>query len=311
MELVILLYYKYVNIVYPVTLEKAQRRLCEAHGLLGRILIATEGINGTLAGSREAVEAYKQAMREDERFADIDFKESLAEAAGFDRLQVKIKKEIVGLGIDPEAVKATDGGTHLSPEQTHDLLNNKPDNLVVLDARNWYESRVGAFRDAITPDIATFREFPEYLEKNKHLFEDKDVLMYCTGGVRCERASALLKQMNCARSVSQVSGGIHRYVEAFPDGHFRGRNYVFDNRMSMRVNNDVLTVCDLCGIGFDLYNNCTNAICNKQYICCDACLDAYEACCSPTCQTLVAEGRVNKRPPLPLLQQRKSSHALR
>lgn len=184
----ILLYYKYVYIENPSKLVNETRELCESLGLKGRIFIAHEGINGTLGGTVEATEHYKAVMLSNPLFSDMDFKESEGEADYFPRLQVKVKKEIVKLGLDINLVSPANAGDYLSPEQAHQLIDKKSEDLILLDTRNDYESRVGTFENAVTPNTRTFREFPDYINKNLDKFKDKTVLMFCTGGIRCEQA---------------------------------------------------------------------------------------------------------------------------
>lgn len=292
----ILLYYKYVSIEEPEAIATWQKRLCKKLGLTGRIIIATEGINGTVGGSEEATDAYKTAMEEHPLFGGIDFKLARGDEHYFPRMRVVVKEEIVRLGVDPEKLTVKDTGQHLSPDEVHKLLDNPPKDLVVLDARNNYESRIGVFRGAVTPDIDTFREFPEYIDQNLDQFKDKQVLMYCTGGVRCERATAYLQQKGVSKDIYQVKGGIHRYIEKYPDGHFRGSNYVFDSRIAAPVNNDILSNCDVCKTTpSDFYTNCMNALCNIQFLVCDPCKDELNEACSKTCYDLVETGRVNVR----------------
>jgi len=291
----VILFYKYVSLEFPVQIQKWQRRLCTELGLTGRIILAAEGINGTLAGSNTALEQYKKAMLDHPLFTEIDFKESPGSIHNFPRLFISIKEEIVKLGIPSQKIRAVDGGRHLTPAQAHALLKQNPHDLVLLDGRNNYESRIGTFAGAITPPIENFRELPEYIDNNSELFKDKTVLMFCTGGIRCERASAYLKQKNVAREVLQISGGIHRYVEQFPQGYFKGKNYVFDGRVALTVTDDILTNCDNCAQPYDAYENCINAQCNKQIILCPACLPQRKSSCSNTCLALVESGTVTKR----------------
>lgn len=279
---------------------KQQRDICELLCLKGRILLAHEGINATLGGSCEALEQYKAYMESHELFGGIDFKESEGSAADFPRLRVVVKDEIVKFGLDTEKVTARDGGMHLTPEEAHALMQENPENLVILDARNNYESRVGAFTNSLTPDIDTFRELPGYVDTNLEKFKDKKVLMVCTGGIRCERASAYVKQKGVAQQVYQVLGGIHRYVEKFPNGFFRGKNYVFDARVAVTVNDDVLTHCDLCKTSCNEFTNCLSTLCNAHFVACHACLQKYNNCCSAQCQQAIAAGTVPMRKkPLP------------
>lgn len=291
----IIIFYKYVAIENPHQLVTEQRQLCEQLGLKGRLIIAHEGVNGTFGGTEEATEKYKEYMHAHKLFHDVDFKDSPGEADHFPRLKVIFKKEIVNLGIDPKELSAEDAGIALTPEEIHALLESKPQDLVILDTRNNYESRVGHFANALIPDINYFRQFPEYIDQNIDQFKDKRVLMYCTAGVRCERATAYLKKKNVAKNVFHIRGGIHRYVEAFPDGHFRGKNYVFDGRVTHSITDDILTHCEHCKISYDEYSNCINAECNKQIIACPTCIEVYHNTCSERCQNLVKESKVNIR----------------
>lgn len=291
----ILLYYKYVKLESPETTAKWQKRLCEKLGLTGRIIIATEGINGTVGGSEEATQAYIDTMNTHELFGGIDWKETPGDERYFPRIRVQIRKEIVNLGIDPEELTTADGGQHLTPKQVHELLNNKPDDLVIIDTRNDYETRIGTFTDALKPDNKHFREFPKYVDDHVDELKNKTVLMTCTGGIRCERASAYVNKKGVAKKVYQLEGGIHRYIEQFPDGHFRGSNYVFDGRISHKVNDDILSNCDSCNTPCDYYTNCLNAHCNKQFLGCPECLIKHQECCSKACTDLVNAGKVNIR----------------
>lgn len=302
----ILLYYKYVEIEQPETIAKWQKQLCQELGLTGRIILAKEGINGTVGGTGQATDAYQKAMEEHPLFGGIDFKTAPGDENYFPRMRVVIKDEIVRLGVAPEKLTVKDGGIHLTPQEVHDLLNQEQDDLVILDTRNDYESRIGTFKGSLTPQIKNFRDLPEYIDKNLDKFKGKKVLMHCTGGVRCERATGYLKQKGVAKEVYQVKGGIHRYIEQFPDGHFRGSNYVFDGRIAHRVNDDILSNCDVCTkVPSDFYTNCLNALCNKQFLVCPDCRTQYQECCSTQCFDLVQDGKVNirKKPLRPHLQK--------
>jgi len=291
----ILLYYKYVHLDEPEAILKWQKKLCKKLGLTGRIIIATEGINGTVGGSHEATQAYIDAMEEHYSFSGIDYKEAVGDETYFPRMRVVVKDEIVRLGVDPKKVTVKDGGKHLKPAEVHNLLNNAPEDLVILDTRNNYESRIGTFRGSITPDITTFRELPEYIDTHLDQFKDKKVLMHCTGGVRCERATAYLQQKGITKEIYQIEGGIQRYIEQYPDGHFRGSNYVFDGRIADRINSDILSECDICTIPCDTYVNCVNVQCNKQFLACADCALQFEECCGKTCYELVKNEMVKTR----------------
>jgi predicted sulfurtransferase len=294
MDGTILLFYKYVAIQYPKQQQKWHLRLCKELGLTGRIILAHEGINGTVGGTTAATDAYKAALQEQEIYADIDFKESPGSVTDFPRCTVLVKQEIVRLGL-PGQYPASEGGRHISPHEAHQLLQENAEDLIVLDGRNNYESQIGSFVGSITPDIGTFREFPDYIQQHCETFRNKRVLMACTGGIRCERASAYLKAQNVAQEVMQISGGIHRYLEQFPDGFFRGKNYVFDGRIALATNNDILTICARCKQPEDSYTNCINTRCNTRVILCATCANETHATCSETCKSLIEQGIVTAR----------------
>ncbi|EDY21659.1 Rhodanese domain protein [Chthoniobacter flavus Ellin428] len=225
----VILFYKYVTIADPEDFRVEQRALCETLGLKGRVLIGSEGINGTLAGPAAAVEEYVTALRGDERFADIEIKTSEGDAQTFPKLMVKVRPEIVTLGAGP---LAPDLDNHLSPAEWKRTLEEDPE-VVVVDVRNRYESAAGKFAGAIACDIAHFRELPPYVEQLAE-FKDRKVLMYCTGGIRCEKASALFRSKGF-KNVFQLHGGIVTYQEQFGNEHWLGECFVFDRRMTVRV----------------------------------------------------------------------------
>lgn len=291
----IVLFYKYVEIEDPHAIKRWQQELCSELQLTGRILLGTEGINGTAGGTDENIARYIETMKQHEFFHDVDFKLSEGGSEYFPKMRIAIRKEIVTLGVEPEKLTPQDGGKHLKPSEVHELLSNKPDDLVILDARNEFEARVGKFTDAIVPNIDHFREFPEYIDSNIDTFKDKQVLMYCTGGIRCERATAYLNKKGVAKNIYQIEGGIHRYAEQFPDGHFRGKNYVFDGRIAVRINDDVIGSCHLCKTACDDFTNCINVLCNLQHISCADCIQKYDNCCSTECQSKVRSNEVAVR----------------
>ena len=291
----ILLFYKYVDIEQPEIVQTWMRNLCSDLGLTGRIILAEEGINGTVGGSDEAAQQFIIAMSNNPLFTNIDFKDAPGDEHYFPRMKIVIKKEIVHLGIDPKTLRAEQGGKHLTPAETHALLNSKPENLVIIDTRNDYEARVGTIPGSMVPDKKYFREFPEYIDEHLDELKDKQVLMFCSGGIRCERASAYIKEKGVSQEVYQIEGGIHRYIEQFPNGHFRGTYYVFDGRVGVKVNDDIISNCDLCSVPCDFYVNCMNGGCNKQFLGCPTCIQQYAECCSTTCQELTESNQVPLR----------------
>jgi UPF0176 protein len=291
----ILIFYKYIDIRKPSEEVSAQKKLCRELGLTGRIYIAQEGINATVGGTDDATEAYKQALRAHPLFFDADIKESPGGADYFPRLQVTAKKQAVNFGVSPEEVSAKDAGTYLSPEEAHQLFAQKSEDVIILDARNDYEWRVGAFTNALKPPISNFRDLPQYLDEHLADFKDKRVVMYCTSGIRCERATAYLKKKQVAKEVFHIKGGIQRYTQTYKDGYFRGKNYVFDARVTEKITDDILANCDHCKKPNDDYTNCVNAQCNKQLIACPDCIGLYQHTCSDQCAELVKTGAVQVR----------------
>lgn len=296
----ILIYYKYVDVANPEAEKIAHQELCKKLNLEGRVLLATEGINGTVCGKLEATQAYVDAMNAHSLFNDMDFKWSDVDASYsyFARMQITVKPTILNTGIDPAVIKGKESGRHLSPEEVHQLLAEQNDDLVIIDTRNDFEWMVGAFKGAVKPKIEHFRDFPKYLDEHLDDYKDKKVLMYCTAGVRCESVSTYLKTKNVAKEVYQIRGGIQRYVEKYPDGYFRGKNYVFDNRITVKVNDDVLGSCYHCNKSCDDFTACLYATCNRHFIACEECLVAYENTCSSMCQAIIKQNPLKQRPPL-------------
>jgi len=292
----ILLFYKYVHIQSPKRVMKWLKKVCGDLCFKGRILLANEGINGTLGGSQENTERFKKIMEEHPLFGTIDYKESAGSADCFPRMQITVRDTVVNLGVDPQELTSQEGGKHLTPDEVHALIKQNPDDLVILDTRNDYEWKVGHFKGAIKPDIKHFRDFPEYVDKHLDEYKDKQVLMYCTGGIRCERATAYLNKKGITKQVYQIKGGIHRYAEKYPDGFFRGKNYVFDGRVAVKINDDILGECGICTAKCDDYINCLNAKCNKHFICCTSCKQEFVGTCSEQCKQLVTENKVKTRP---------------
>jgi predicted sulfurtransferase len=291
----VVLFYKYIHIERPHAFRDWQRELCTQLNLKGRILIAFEGMNGTASGDEAMIDAYIETMKQHPLCADIDFKTSYASDECFPKLKVKVRNYIVNFGAAAHTVSVNNAGVHLKPHEFHARLSANEQGTIVLDARNAFEARIGKFANAVVPPIDYFRDLPAYIDANSELFKDKTVLMYCTGGIRCEIASAYLKSKNVAKEVYQLEGGIHRYVEAFPEGHFRGKNYVFDGRIAMGINDDVLSTCISCDVSCDDYTNCVNVTCNKHCLLCTTCTTALQGTCSIACRTIIQEHHTQLR----------------
>jgi len=278
----VVLYYNYVQIQDPKTTVYEHLAFCKALGLLGRIYMANEGINGTCAGTPDQVKKYLKYMRQHPLFKDTEFKIEESDFLPFRKMFVRTRPEIVASDLFGDVNPKTDGGKHLSPKDFHEMAKNDPD-AVLFDGRNLYEARIGTFEGAITPAVENFRELKDMVHDFDDL-KDKKVMMFCTGGIRCEKASGLLKKEGF-KNVYQLHGGIIKYKQEIPkeESLFKGKCFVFDDRIATPVTDDVISNCDHCGVSCDRYLNCTNAECNKLYICCDSCKESMEHACSEEC----------------------------
>lgn len=288
MDYRVLLYYKYVTIEDTDAFVREHRALCERLGLLGRILVAQEGINGTVSGTAEAAEAYMDALHADPRFADMPFKIDEADGHAFKKLIIKVRPEIVRLGLDSDVNPLQRTGRRLSPKEFYEAMQQE--DVVVIDARNDYEYNVGHFKGAVAPTVKTFRDFPQWVRETLAQYKDKKVLTYCTGGIRCEKFSAMLLEEGF-KDVSQLDGGIVTYgKDPEVQGRlFEGSCYVFDERVTVPVNRTgeakVISHCHYCGTECERYVNCANLACDHQFLCCVNCEFEHRRSCSPACET--------------------------
>ncbi|XP_053321769.1 thiosulfate sulfurtransferase/rhodanese-like domain-containing protein 2 [Spea bombifrons] len=291
----VLLYYCYCEVTDPQWICNWQRTLCQVLNLTGKIRIATEGINGTVGGSKLSTRLYISTMLSHPLFKPVmcleDFKTSEGGAHCFPDLRVGIFQEIVPMGIDPHKVSYKETAVHLTPEEFHKEVekylskaHDEESNTILLDCRNFYESKIGRFQNCLAPDIRKFSYFPNYVDQNLEVFKDKTVLMYCTGGIRCERGSAYLRSKDVCKDVYQLKGGIHKYLEQFPDGYFRGKLFVFDGRYTISSNDDIISHCRYCAAPWDQYTLCCTARCCQLVLTCKECQDKGHTACCPTCQ---------------------------
>ncbi|OCA85727.1 hypothetical protein A8F94_12700 [Bacillus sp. FJAT-27225] len=265
----VLLYYKYVHIENPEEFTAQHLKFCKELGLKGRILIASEGINGTVSGTIEQTDDYMKAMREDPRFADMVFKIDEAEGHAFKKMHVRHRSELVTLRLEDDVDPNQVTGQYLSPKEFYEAMQD-PD-TVVIDARNDYEYDLGHFRGAIRPDIKAFRELPDWIREHKDELEGKKVLTYCTGGIRCEKFSGWLVKEGF-EDVGQLHGGIATYGKdpEVKGQLWNGKMYVFDERISVPVNQVEHVVVGkdyFTGEPCERYVNCANPECNKQILC--------------------------------------------
>lgn len=249
-----------------------------------RLYISEEGINGQMSASEEASLAYQEWLRSDERFKGVVFKIHHHSEHVFPRATVKYRKQLVA--IDEEVDMALTG-EHVSPEKWKEMLDRRDEKTVVLDVRNDYEWVIGHFEGAELPTLETFREFPEYARKLRGERDPKEtkVMMYCTGGIRCELYSALLKKEGFEH-VYQLDGGVINY--GLKEGHdkWRGKLFVFDDRLAVPIDektDEVISHCCHCGALSDVYYNCANMDCNELFLACPECAQKLSGCCCDAC----------------------------
>ncbi len=274
----ILLYYKFVPVKDPEAVRLWQHALCGRLGLKGRILISEHGINGTIGGDLKALKTYAKETKQFAAFKDITFKWSDGAANDFPKLSVKVRPEIVTFGaaaeinVDDKGILG--GGKHLKPKQVHKLLEERGDEVVFFDGRNKHEAAVGRFKDAIVPDVEHTRDFIKELTDQKYdSIKDKPIVTYCTGGIRCEVLSMLMKQQGF-QEVYQLDGGIVKYGEEFgDDGLWEGALYVFDDRGTTKFTTEAVDIgkCVHCDAKTSNYDNCSDLTCNQLMLVCQAC----------------------------------------
>lgn len=282
----ILLYYKFVPIENPDVFAKEHLDFCRSLELLGRIIIAPEGINGTLSGTVLQTEAYIKKMHRDSRFANMEFKIDASDEHVFKRLSAKARKEIVTFGLDRiDPTQLT--GKYLEPSEFYNALQDPE--AVIIDARNDYEYDLGHFQRAIRPDVETFKEFPDWVRQNLSRLKNKKILTYCTGGIRCEKFSGFLLQEGF-RDVYQLHGGIVNYSKdpKVKGRLFDGKCYVFDERIAVRVNfteeEKVISRCLFCQTPTDRFVNCAHLDCHTRFFACASCEKIHRRSCSKACE---------------------------
>jgi UPF0176 protein len=276
----VVLYYCFTPIADPEAVRLWQKQLCETLNLKGRILISPHGINGTVGGEMADVKKYVRETRRYEGFKKMVFKWSDGTGDEFPRLRVVVKEELVAFGnpgeIQVDKNGVVGGGVHLRPDQVDALVKERGDDVVFFDGRNAYEAKIGKFKNAVVPDVSTSRDFVKEIESGKydHLY-DKPVVTYCTGGIRCEILSVVMKNRGF-NEVYQIDGGIVKYGERFGDeGDWEGSLYIFDDRMAMDFSDKakVIGECDKCKAPTKSFRNCNTASCHQLILLCDTCAE--------------------------------------
>ncbi|MSX59928.1 MAG: rhodanese-related sulfurtransferase [Actinobacteria bacterium] len=274
----VILYYIFTPIADPEAVLLWQKYLCQSLNLKGRILISKHGINGTVGGEMADVKKYVRETRRYPGFKKITFKWSDGTGNEFPRLRVVVKDELVAFG-SPDEIQVDEngvvgGGIHLRPEQVEELVKERGDDVVFFDGRNAYEAKIGKFKNAIVPDVDTSRDFIREIESGKYdHIKDKPVVTYCTGGIRCEILSAVMKKRGF-NEVYQIDGGIVKYGERFgDDANWEGSLYIFDDRMAMDFSDKakVIGECEKCSAPTKDFRNCNTASCHQLILLCDSC----------------------------------------
>lgn len=258
--------------------------------VLGRIYVAKEGINAQLSIPADNFEVFKTHLDSITFLENVRLNIAIEhDNFAFLKLKIKVRNKIVADGLNDNTFDVTNKGIHVEAEQFNQLIDDP--NTVLVDMRNHYESEIGHFKNAITPDVDTFRESLDLIEEDlKAHKEDKKLVMYCTGGIRCEKASAYYKHKGF-KNVYQLEGGIINYVrqtkEKGLENKFIGKNFVFDQRRSERISEDVIANCHQCGTPADLHTNCANEACHLLFIQCESCKTKMDNCCSSQCQEVI------------------------
>ena len=280
-----LLYYCYSHIQDAEQYTANHLKFCKSQGLTGRIIIADEGINGTISGKADDCRAYMDYIYADGRFNATEFKIDEVDEPSFIKIHCRYKTEIVYSGLkDPSFINPREGtGKHLEPKEFAKMKDQ--DDVVILDVRSNYEHNMGKFKNAVTLDIDNFRDFPAMINELAQ-YKDKKILTYCTGGIKCEKASALLLKEGF-KNVYQLKGGIIKYGKEIEGKDFEGKCYVFDNRIAIdvnKVNPVVVSSCDNCGKTTTKIINCANPVCNKHFTQCKECGISSDGSCSDACK---------------------------
>ena len=290
-------FYKYQKISDPKEFRDNIYQVWSALGVLGRVYVAKEGINAQISVIKEKFESFKEALY------GIDFLNGVRlniaiedDGKSFFILKIQVKKKIVADGLTDEEFDVTNSGIHVNASMFNELTSH-PETLIV-DMRNHYESEVGHFRNAICPDVDTFKEALPFVEKLLETKKDKNIVMYCTGGIRCEKASAWMKHRGF-KNVFQLDGGIIEYArqvkEQNQENKFEGKNFVFDERLGERISNKIISVCHQCGEICDTHTNCKNEACHLLFIQCEECARKFNGCCSVACTEIIVLPSVQQK----------------
>ena len=279
-------FYQYANVIDPKKFRDELYWFWHKIDVLGRIYVASEGINAQLSLPKKNIQKFTKHLNSISFLKDIRLNFALSHyIKSFLKLKIKVRDKILADGLNDETFDVTKKGIHLNAKDFNNLMKNK--DSIVLDMRNHYESEIGHFKNAICPDVDTFRDSLDVIETQLNdKKEKKNLLMYCTGGIRCEKASAYFKHKGF-KNVYQLEGGIIEYARQVKKqnlkNNFLGKNFVFDNRMVEKVGEQIIAECHQCGAPYDTHTNCANDACHLLFIQCDKCRKKMENCCSNKC----------------------------
>src|SRR3989338_8722243 len=293
MQYQVISFYKYVAVQNPEELRDSLRKYCQDQQILGRILVGKEGINGAVSGKKEQIQLFKQFLKGNSLFTGMTFREQDYHQNTYHKLVIRVRDEICAFGAEVNVAK--NKGQHLSPQKLKGWYEQNKD-FVIVDARNEHEFEVGRFKNAVNLNIKNFREFPATVQKLESI-KNKKIVLYCTGGIRCEKASAYLKEQGFPQ-VYQVEGGIINYVNQFPhsgaENYWEGSLFVFDDRLVSDLG-EAITSCKNCGKNCQQYVNCHNLDCDQLFIICAACQKQMIKTCSEECKNAPRQRKINKK----------------
>ncbi len=287
---VTLSFYKYAHIGNTRIFRDHMYWQWENIGVFGRVYVAQEGVNAQISVPEANWEAFKQAMEDIVFLRGVRLNIAIQDdGKSFYKLKIKVRHKIVADGLNDDTFDVTDRGIHLNAEAFNELTADE--NTIIVDMRNHYESEVGHFENAICPDVDTFREALPLMEEQLTDDKDKNIVMYCTGGIRCEKASAYYKHKGF-KNVFQLEGGIIEYTrqvrEKGLNNKFKGKNFVFDDRLGERISEEIISECHQCGKPCDTHTNCANDTCHHLFIQCEECATEHQGCCTDVCQAFIS-----------------------
>ncbi len=283
-------FYRYHQIQNPQEFRDTLYLDMETLDILGRIYVAHEGINAQISIPEKAIDSFRGYLNTIPFLHNVRLNIAIQDdGKSFFKLKILVRKKIVADGLDDSSFDVTNSGIHVNAVEFNRLADDA--NTVIVDMRNHYESEVGRFKNAICPDVDTFREELQHVEDLMKDQRDKNLLMYCTGGIRCEKASAWMKHQGF-KNVFQLDGGIIEYArqvkESRIENKFIGKNFVFDERLGERISDDIIAVCHQCGEPCDDHTNCKNDGCHLLFIQCKSCAEKFTNCCSESCKEIIS-----------------------